>query len=256
MVQFHPVLPWRNGNDGELRQTVNLFSYRLGSSNLSSFTVRFELSYILTCMEKFFIVYKTTNTKNGKFYVGVHTSKSLDDKYLGSGSRLKNEIKKYGLSSFKREIIAVFDNPEEMFSLESEIVNEQLILDEQCLNLKEGGNGGWNFVNSLPEKKEFYNSEDQKSRSPFCNPEWRILNKEKISEWSRNSKGFEGKKHTSAYKSHMSEIMKEKQQGEKNSQYGKVWISHSELKLSKKINGSEIEDWLEKGWKKGRRMKF
>ena len=29
---------WRNGNDGELRQTVNLFFYRLGSSNLSSST--------------------------------------------------------------------------------------------------------------------------------------------------------------------------------------------------------------------------
>ena len=29
---------WRNGNDGGLRQTVNLFLYRLGSSNLSSST--------------------------------------------------------------------------------------------------------------------------------------------------------------------------------------------------------------------------
>ena len=37
---------WRNGNDGGLRQTVNLFLYRLGSSNLSSSTTYYVIGDI------------------------------------------------------------------------------------------------------------------------------------------------------------------------------------------------------------------
>ena len=37
---------WRNGNDGGLRQTVNLFLYRLGSSNLSSSTTYYVIGEI------------------------------------------------------------------------------------------------------------------------------------------------------------------------------------------------------------------
>jgi len=50
------------------------------------------------------IIYKTTNLVNGKIYVGKHYS-SADDGYLGSGSKLNEDIKKYGKENFKREIL-------------------------------------------------------------------------------------------------------------------------------------------------------
>jgi hypothetical protein len=49
------------------------------------------------------IIYKTTNTLNGKFYIGK--SKYDDPDYIGSGSILKKAIKKYGKENFVKEVI-------------------------------------------------------------------------------------------------------------------------------------------------------
>jgi len=46
------------------------------------------------------------------------------------------------------------------------------------------------------------------------------------------------------------------QRGEKNSQYGKCWVYNLELKENKTIKKEEINEWLEKGWIKGRKQKF
>lgn len=35
-----------------------------------------------------FVIYKTTNIINGKFYIGKHQCVNIDDKYLGSGKAL------------------------------------------------------------------------------------------------------------------------------------------------------------------------
>jgi group I intron endonuclease len=48
-------------------------------------------------------IYKTTNTINGKIYIGK--SKLNDPAYLGSGMILRQAIQKYGITSFVKEII-------------------------------------------------------------------------------------------------------------------------------------------------------
>lgn len=48
-------------------------------------------------------IYKTTNTINGKIYIGK--SKLNDPNYLGSGMILKQAIEKYGVHFFSKEIL-------------------------------------------------------------------------------------------------------------------------------------------------------
>ena len=85
------------------------------------------------------LVYKTTNRINNKFYIGVHTTDSINDDYLGSGVLIKQAIKKYGRDCFDKEIIQVFDNKEDAYKLESEIVNKSLVANRKCYNITEGG---------------------------------------------------------------------------------------------------------------------
>ena len=44
--------------------------------------------------------------------------------------------------------------------------------------------------------------------------------------------------------------------GEKNSQYGTIWMHNLTLKESKKVPKSDIDKWIIIGWIKGRKIKF
>jgi hypothetical protein len=79
---------------------------------------------MISIMERFFLVYKTTNKIKGEYYIGVHVTDDLEDGYLGSGKRLSYSLSKYGRDAFEREILATFNNPDEMFQKEAELVNE------------------------------------------------------------------------------------------------------------------------------------
>lgn len=96
----------------------------------------------------FYIVYKTTNIINGKFYIGVHATKNVSDKYLGSGSLLKKAINKYGTDNFVREVLHYCNSKERMFAIERSLVTKKLIKDPNCYNLKLGGEGGFDWINS------------------------------------------------------------------------------------------------------------
>lgn len=85
-------------------------------------------------------IYITTNKINGKKYIG---QKALDRKwkiYLGSGTYLKNAIKKYGKESFNREIVAVVDSKEKMNELEIEFIkNYNAVESNDYYNIAIGG---------------------------------------------------------------------------------------------------------------------
>ncbi len=93
---------------------------------------------------KYHIVYQTTNILNNMIYIGAHSTDTLEDGYLGSGHRLTLAIEKYGIESFRREILYTFDNPIEMFSKESSIVNSEFLKRPDVYNIVEGGFGGYN----------------------------------------------------------------------------------------------------------------
>ena len=68
----------------------------------------------------FYTVYKVTNKINGKFYIGTHKTKDLNDDYMGSEKYLKYAIKKHGIENFYKEILFIYDNPDNMFEKEKE----------------------------------------------------------------------------------------------------------------------------------------
>lgn len=89
-----------------------------------------------------YVVYQTTNLVNGKIYVGQHkTVKGSKDYYIGSGSLIKQAIKKYGRENFKCEILHEFDTREEANEMEAFIVNEDFIARPDVYNLNVGGKG-------------------------------------------------------------------------------------------------------------------
>lgn len=83
--------------------------------------------------------YKITNRINGMFYYGIHSTNTLDDDYMGSGTRIKAAIKKYGVENFTKEIIKFFPTLKELSDYEQQIIDESLLNDPNCYNLVKGG---------------------------------------------------------------------------------------------------------------------
>ena len=97
----------------------------------------------------YYTIYKIRNKINGKTYIGSHKTKNLEDGYMGSGKYLKYAIEKHGVDSFEKTILHIFDNPEQMYAKEAEIVNKDFLTTENTYNLRVGGFGGFDYVNSV-----------------------------------------------------------------------------------------------------------
>lgn len=91
---------------------------------------------------KFHFIYKTTCLITGRFYIGMHSTDVLDDKYLGSGKQLQWSLKKHGRDSHCREVLEHCENRETLIIREKDVVNHHLLADDRCMNLAIGGEGG------------------------------------------------------------------------------------------------------------------
>lgn len=104
-----------------------------------------------------YIVYETTNTINGKIYVGMHKTKDPNkfDGYIGSGiyitqpytyqhskTAFQCAVKKYGVKNFTRKTLAIFDTEQEASDLEEQIVNEKFLERNDVYNMVLGGISG------------------------------------------------------------------------------------------------------------------
>lgn len=113
----------------------------------------------------FYTVYIITNTINSNIYVGVHRTNNLDDGYMGSGKLIKRAIEKYGRDNFTKEYLAIYDNMEDMYEMESQIVNIDYLNSGGCYNISEGGFGDWSFVNKILTKEQRSKYGSWKNRS-------------------------------------------------------------------------------------------
>lgn len=78
-------------------------------------------------------------------YIGRHVTTKLEDGYLGSGKRLKRAIAEFGKENFKRDVLFIYDNPEEMFAKEIELVNDEFRNREDTYNWAIGSNS-WGML--------------------------------------------------------------------------------------------------------------
>ena len=213
----------------------------------------------------FYTVYKITNLVNGKIYIGVHKTSNLDDGYMGSGTILSKAKEKYGIENFKKEIIKIFDNPEEMFNMESKLVNEEFVGREDTYNLNKGGFGGFEYINSNKLNNSTNNQTKAKNAMVLSREEtpenWETSNLkagERLKKLHQEGKikydNFSGMSHSEETNEKLRGH--KRQSGSNNSQFGTMWIHSLTEKVSKKIKKDEFPGYETQGWLKGRKMKF
>jgi len=207
---------------------------------------------------KYHFIYKTTNLKNGKFYIGMHSTSNLCDGYLGSGDRLRRAIRKHGKENFKIEILEFFESRESLISKEKELVNETLLKNSMCMNIVLGGTGGIlnqehriKVLDTLKKMSKIYASEGGKAKQKRAleDEDFKKACIQKIKNSLRGRQLRLGKKHKEESKKKIGISNSIKQKGERNSQYGKRWITNDIE--SRKINKEEL---IPIGWKLGRKM--
>jgi hypothetical protein len=216
--------------------------------------------------KKYHFIYKTTDIRNGNFYIGMHSTNDLNDGYVGSGKRLKHLIYKHGKKIFNMEILEFLPNRKSLRERESEIVNSDLLLEDKCMNLKPGGDGGFN--NDEHQLKCSQAAGKKHSIRLLTDEEYRDAYSEKLSKSGKNrhNKGnlknfidkgktlWQGRTHSEETKKKMSEDRKNKYGlGESNSSYGSKWMTKNGI--SKKISKNDIQTFVNDGWSFGRIVK-
>jgi hypothetical protein len=210
------------------------------------------------------IVYKTINTVNNKYYIGVHSTLDINDSYLGCGhwkgrkiytnttSPILNAFLKYGDTNFKREILFIFDNREEALLKEQEIIN---IRDTNSYNAREGGNNNYIYTTEAKDKmsksakirsqkillQTVLLKEHVKNRIGKTYTE--IYGEEKAKEIRlKRSKSLTGRKLTNEHKRKMSENRKGKDSGKCKGKK-QVWntLTNKTIRLSESELHTEIK---------------
>jgi hypothetical protein len=213
--------------------------------------------------KKFHYLYKITNTKNGKYYIGMHSTDNLEDGYFGSGKRITNSIRRHGKEAHKKEILEYFDNRESLRQNEIKIVNEDLLNDPMCMNLQPGGGGGFgNEEHRIKCQKAGAIATNKLNRIHYLienDAEWRetFSNQIKKGQLSGNQgfkKSFSNKSHTDEVKKIIGDKNSIHQKGSGNSQFGTCWI-HDLSGNVRKIRKSDINIYLLDGWIRGRKIK-
>jgi len=182
----------------------------------------------------------------------MHSTSNLEDGYIGSGKRLWLSIKKHGKENHVCEILEFLPDRRSLKLREKELVNENLLKDPMCMNLKFGGDGGFtNEEHQLKTSSAGGKKMTDKKRNILknvmknINIELNINGRRKIPDWT-------GRKHSNETKNKMKDSQKDKHVGEKNSQFGTIWIYNLELKQNKKIKKEDFENypnWI-RGYKK------
>jgi hypothetical protein len=213
--------------------------------------------------KKYHFIYRTTCQITGKFYVGMHSTDNLEDGYLGSGKILGYSRKKHGDENHKKEIIEMCTDREALKLREKEIVNEKLLVDPLNINLKYGGEGGWDqpLLQSVRGKKGATKGNAAKAILRKTDPIWAMAESQRNSNITRsayangtkaiNLPDWNGRSHCAETKQKIGKANSIHQSGTGNSQYGTCWVTNG---VPKKIKKQDLDSYLSSGYIRGRSM--
>lgn len=205
-----------------------------------------------------YIVYRTTNIVTNEFYIGAHKTKNPYDEYVGSGRYIQQELKLYGLTRLNKKVLFIYDNPSEAWMKEEELV-EIFRPDPMCRNIRQGGAGGFDWINSKPDqswRKEQGIKNIRKAQAAYkylleTDEEFRIAASIRSSQaLSGNRYNWTGKTHKEETKKKIGRSNSVSVLGPRNSQYGTFWITDGTCSIKWHGTKGSFPD----GFRKGRNM--
>ena len=204
-------------------------------------------------------MYKITNQVNGKIYIGAHRTDNLDDGYMGSGKIIRAAIAKYGVANFTKQILHVFSVEQQMFDEEKNLISAY----RPDYNIRPGGAGGFSREEAQRGAAISQNNPNFVGKGALAhkakreqNPEWAQAIIEKQLATRRKRYGTAQPQKSSDYqvsdqtRLKISESMKGNCVGDRNSQYGSMWITDGTI--NRKV---KAVDPIPAGWYKGRVIK-
>lgn len=217
-------------------------------------------------------IYKITNQINGKVYVGqTYDLAQRRSQHLREG-KLEGKLKRPLYCAMRKHDIEnfIFEVIEECLE---NIVDEREIywistLDsmnpEKGYNLTPGGDG-WSINHNEPLCKEKnHRAAISMNKRIWSDSNFRSRNRERIidqtrklfSEGKMHAPDWTGRKHRDETKVAIGNANSVHQRGDGNSQFGLAWISNEIEQISKKVRKDELQLWIDRGWIKGRKMKW
>jgi hypothetical protein len=207
---------------------------------------------------KYHYIYKITCNVTNRYYIGMHSTDDLNDGYFGSGKRLWYSINYHGKENHVKEILEFLPTRQLLKEREKEMVNKELLGDVLCMNLKEGGDGG--FINEEHMRKAqnigrtnmiLKIKTDSEYRKIFQDIGANNFKEAHKAGKMLKSKRFTNKQHSDETKQLMCEQRKGTGTSHANSQYGTCWITKDGI--NKKVKKEEINSFINNGWVKGRK---
>ena len=180
----------------------------------------------------------------------------MNDHYLGSGKYLLRAIDLYGIDNFEKEILYVFKSEEEMNAKEANLVTEEYCNRKYVYNLCPGGHGRFKYINSIEElnnsnrnKEVIANKIRERLKGKPAHPNSSKATRERHRLGLINYATWKGKNLSDTHKQNIG-LANSKLVGDKNSQYGTMWITDGVV--NKKI---KKDDPLPLGFRRGKIIK-
>ena len=210
-------------------------------------------------VRRYHFIYRTTCLVTGRFYIGMHSTDNVDDGYLGSGKILKRSIRKHGAENHKREILDHAESYDDLKELEKLFVTNDLLEHPLCMNIKLGGDGGFDFINS---SRMILDHLKESKQSPEYRAKISEITRKKFEDEEYKERFYETVK-SDEYRAKRSEQMKaifdaspdyrkkisESKAGAKNPAYGKVWVNNGIS--SRLIDPVDLDAYQQDGWIRG-----
>lgn len=128
-------------------------------------------------------------------------------------------------------------------------------INKNKLNLGNSVKGGQKFK-ELMKDPEWKAEWLKKTYDASHKPEQEAKRSAKMKANLKEYNWWNGRTHSDETKAKMSESAKERMQRCGNPAQGQVWVCNEKLKENKRIPGTDLQQYLDAGWIKGRKMTF